>query len=71
MTLTEQVFTLVIATTDKFEKIDPADADIRMKEIVSDAISKCQDIAVRIENEGTLSDDDRQRIYETVMSAYG
>ena len=71
MTLTEQVFTLVIATMDKFEKIDPADADIRVKEIVSDAISKCQDIAARIENEGTLSDDDRQRIYETVMSAYG
>lgn len=71
MTLTEQVFTLVIATMDRFEKIDPEDADVKMKEIVSDAISKCQDIAVRIENEGTISDEDKQRIYETVMSAYG
>ena len=71
MTLTEQVFTLVIATMDKFEHINPADADVRMKEIVQTAMSACQDIVVRIENEGVLSDEDKRRIYETVVNTYG
>jgi F-type H+-transporting ATPase subunit alpha len=66
-TLPEQVFMLVIATTDKFEKIDYETIGEKIEGIVKSAMGELPDIVMRIENEGTLTDEDRQRIYETVI----
>ncbi len=67
-TLPEQVFMLVIATTDKFESIDPADVDKKFMDIVKFCMQNCSDIVSKIENEGTLSDEDKLRIFETVKN---
>ncbi len=68
LTLTEQVFMLVIATTDKFDTIEPESAGETIPGIVKDAMTKLPDIVMRIENEGTLSDEDKQRIAEVVRN---
>ena len=66
----EQVFMLVIATMDRFETIDPQNALSAMKDIVKDAMAACPDIVMKIENEGTLSDEDMKRIYDSVTNRY-
>ncbi len=70
-TLTDQVIMLVIATTDKFETIDPENADTVMPSLVSEVKRRCSDIVMRIENEGVITDEDKQRIYETVIAING
>ena len=67
-TLTQQVFMLVIATTDKFENLDPFTIGDRMEDIVKDAMSKLPDIVMKIENEGVISDEDKKRIAEAAVS---
>ena len=68
--LAEQVFMLVIATTDKFDKLEPAGIDERIGEIVKLAMQKCPDVVLRIENEGILSDEDRERIAKAAVETY-
>ncbi|MCR5474414.1 MAG: F0F1 ATP synthase subunit alpha [Lachnospiraceae bacterium] len=68
LTLTEQVFMLVIATMDRFETIEPETADEVIRKLVKECMDRCHDIVLRIENEGTITDDDKKRIYETVKS---
>lgn len=70
-TLAQQVFMLCIATTDKFEHIEPDDIDVRIDKLVADTMAACSDIVMKIENEGTLSDEDRERIKEAALTAYG
>ena len=70
-TLTDQVIMLVIATTDKFETIDPENADTVMPSLVAEVKRRCSDIVMRIENEGVITDEDKQRIYETVIAING
>ncbi len=65
-TLTEQVFMLVIATSDRFQTIEPETADEVMPGLVKSCMSSLTDIVFRIENEGVITDEDKQRIYETV-----
>lgn len=67
-TLAEQVFMLVIATTDRFETIDPENADTEIADILKLCMNSCPDIVSRIENEGTLTDEDKQRIFEVVRN---
>ena len=67
-TLVEQVFMLVIATADKFETIDPQTAYEVIPKLVRSCMTSLPDIVYRIENEGNLTDEDKQRIYETVKS---
>ena len=66
-TLTEQVFMLVIATTDKFETIDPFTIGERIGDIVKDAMDKLPDIVMKIENEGVITDEDKKRIAEAAV----
>ncbi len=66
-TLTQQVFMLVIATGDRFEKLDPENIGDRIGDIVKQAMSKVPDIVSKIENEGTLSDEDKRRITEAAL----
>ncbi len=66
-TLAQQVFMLVIATMDKFEHINPDDID----DLVKDTMSSCYDIVSKIENEGIITDDDKKRIVEAAINAYG
>lgn len=68
--LAQQVFMLVIATMDKFETIDTEDIDVKIDETVHDVMAKCQDIVLKIENEGTISDEDKQRILDTVRGLH-
>ena len=70
-TLAEQVFMLVIATRDKFEHIDPADIEERIGQLTEDTMKSCSDIVLKIENEGTLSDEDIIRIKDAAVAAYG
>ncbi len=67
-TLTEQVFMLVIATTDKFETIDPLTIGERIADIVKAAMEKLPDIVMKIENEGVITDEDKKRIAEAAVS---
>ena len=68
--LAQQVFMLVIATMDKFETIDVEDIDDKIDETVHDVMTRCQDIVLKIENEGTISDEDKQRILDTVRGLH-
>ncbi len=68
--LAQQVFMLVIATMDKFETIDTEDIDVKIDETVHDVMNRCQDIVLKIENEGTISDEDKQRILDTVRGLH-
>ena len=68
--LVQQVFMLVIATMDKFETIETEDIDVKIDEIVHDTMARCQDIVLKIENEGTISDEDKQRILDTVRGLH-
>ena len=61
-TLVRQVFMLVIATTDRFATIDPYTIGETIDDIVDKAMSSLPDIVMKIENEGTLSDEDKERI---------
>ena len=70
MAQVEQVFMLVIATMDRFDTIDPESAGQKMKDIVKVAMSACPDIVMKIENEGTLTDEDKQRIFDSVTNRY-
>ncbi len=70
-TLAEQVFMLIIATRDKFEHIDPADIEERIGKLTEDTMKSCSDIVLKIENEGTLSDEDIIRIKDAAVAAYG
>ena len=70
-TLTEQVFMLVIATVDRFEHIDPETIDVKIYDIVDAAMKSCSDIVMRIENGGTITDEDKNRITEAALNAYG
>ena len=70
MAQVEQVFMLVIATMDRFDTIDPESAGQKMKDIVKEAMSACPDIVMKIENEGTLTDEDKQRIFDSVTNRY-
>ena len=70
-TLAEQVFMLVIATTDRFEHIEPEDIDERIAPLVEETMKQCADIVLKIENEGTIDDADKQRITEAAIRAYG
>ncbi len=69
--LAQQVFMLVIATMDKFEHIDPSDIDEKIDDLVKDTMSLCVDIVRKIENEGVITDDDKKRIVEAAINAYG
>ena len=66
-TLTEQVFMLVIATTDKFETLDPFTIGDHIGDIVKSAMTKLPDIVMKIENEGVITDEDKQRIAEAAL----
>lgn len=68
--LAQQVFMLVIATMDKFETIDVEDIDDKIDETVHDVMTRCQNIVLKIENEGTISDEDKQRILDTVRGLH-
>ena len=70
-TLAQQVFMLVIATTDRFETIDPDDIDVRIGSIVEAAMRDCGDIVMKIENGGTITDEDKERIRDAALKAYG
>lgn len=69
--LVQQVFMLAIATTDKFENIDPDDIDVRIGDLVKAAMRDCGDIVMKIENGGTITDEDKQRIKDAAINAYG
>ncbi len=69
--LAEQVFMLVIATCDKFEHIDPEDIDERIADLVDATMKNCADIVMRIENEGVITDEDKERIKDAAIAAYG
>ncbi|MBR4573868.1 MAG: F0F1 ATP synthase subunit alpha [Lachnospiraceae bacterium] len=69
--LVEQVFMLIIATRDKFENIDPSDIDARIAKLTADTMKRCPDIVLKIENEGTISDEDIVRIKDAAVAAYG
>ncbi len=69
--LVEQVFMLIIATRDKFENIDPSDIDARIAKLTEDTMKRCPDIVLKIENEGTVSDEDIVRIKDAAVAAYG
>ena len=62
---------LVIATTDRFEHIEPEDIDERIAPLVEETMRQCADIVLKIENEGTIDDADKQRITEAAIRAYG
>jgi len=68
-TLTEQVFMLVIATMDKFETLDPNAVGDRIAEVVKACMTRLPDIVMKIQNEGVISDEDKQRIYDTVKES--
>ncbi|MBQ6128632.1 MAG: F0F1 ATP synthase subunit alpha [Lachnospiraceae bacterium] len=70
-TLAEQVFMLVIATRDRFEHIDTSDIEERIGKLTEDTMKSCSDIVLKIENEGTLSDEDIIRIKDAAVAAYG
>ncbi len=71
LTLTQQVFMLVIATMDRFVTIDPENADVSIRQLVKEAMGRCPDIVSRIENEGVIDEDDKRRIYESVIGSDG
>lgn len=68
--LVQQVFMLVIATSDKFETLDPETIGDRMEGLVDRVTALLPDIVMRIESEGTLSDEDKQRIVQTAKEQY-
>ena len=70
-TLTQQVFMLVIATVDRFEHIDPETVEDKIDDLVKAAMSSCRDIVMRIENEGVITDEDKKRIAQAALEAYG
>ncbi|MCR5673013.1 MAG: F0F1 ATP synthase subunit alpha [Lachnospiraceae bacterium] len=70
-TLTQQVFMLVIATVDRFEHIDPETVEDKIDDLVKAAMSSCRDIVMRIENEGVITDEDKNRIAQAALEAYG
>ena len=63
----QQVFMLVIASTDRFETTGTEDIDVNIDKITREVMDRCQDIVSRIENGGALTDDDRQRIHEALV----
>ncbi len=67
-TLVQQVFMLVIATTDKFENIDHETAGEKIGEITERAMALLPDVVMRIENDKVLSDEDKKRIADTVAN---
>jgi F-type H+-transporting ATPase subunit alpha len=69
--LAQQVFMLVIATCDKFEHIEPDDIDECIGDLTEKTMSACYDIVRKIENEGVITDDDKKRITEAAINAYG
>ena len=70
-TLAQQVFMLAIATTDRFETIDPGDIDVRIADLVQAAMRDCSDIVMRIERGEAVTDEDKQRITDAALNAYG
>ncbi|MCR5302526.1 MAG: F0F1 ATP synthase subunit alpha [Lachnospiraceae bacterium] len=66
MSAAEQVFALVIATTDKFETIEPDESGEAIRKIIKAVMAQCRDIVSRINDQGVLSDDDRLRILDAV-----
>ncbi|MCR5591475.1 MAG: F0F1 ATP synthase subunit alpha [Lachnospiraceae bacterium] len=71
LSLPEQVFMLVIATTDRFEHFDIEGIEDRIRDIARVAMKSCQDIVMRIENAGVIDDADKKRIVEAAIRANG
>ena len=71
LSLAEQVFILVIATTDRFEHFEIEGIENRIRDIAHDAMKSCRDIVMRIENEGVINDDDKKRIVEAAINGHG
>ncbi len=71
LSLPEQVFMLVIATTDRFEHFDIEGIEDRIRDIAQAAMKSCQDIVMRIENAGVIDDADKKRIVEAAIRANG
>ncbi len=68
--LVQQVFMLVMVTTDKFEHMDTDDIDGKIEEITQKVMDRCPDIVHKIESAGTIDDDDRQRICDALRGLY-